>query len=157
MAIMNKLLRVGSADERWLARYSFLIIVLLATIACSGPAYQADGQIVAGWLRATHDFPASRPSSISWQAVPAAQPLEQARIRIEHSAFNPPTLTIPAGTTVSWTNVDIEERAITSSTSLFESARLGPGATYSFRFAAAGTYVYACPLHPGMTARIVVQ
>ncbi|HLH26820.1 MAG TPA: plastocyanin/azurin family copper-binding protein [Chloroflexota bacterium] len=146
---MNEPLRVGFTDERYFLPYGFLVLVLLATFGCSGSTYQLSSRAMT--TDASALLPASRP------AAPAPLPLEEAKIRIDHLAFNPPMLTIPAGTIVSWTNFDTDEHTITSSIPQFASGRLDPGASYSYRFAAAGTYVYFCALHPGMTARIVVQ
>jgi len=79
------------------------------------------------------------------------------RYSIDNFQFNPATLTVPVGTTVTWTNHDKDEHTVTSSTRLFSSAGLDPNETYSFRFDTPGTYAYFCALHPHMTAQIVVQ
>jgi plastocyanin len=83
--------------------------------------------------------------------------VEAAQIGLDNFAFNPPMLTIPVGTTVTWTNHDRDEHTVTSSTHAFSSAGLDPNETYSHRFDTAGTYAYFCALHPHMTAQIVVQ
>src|SRR5947207_6482884 len=83
--------------------------------------------------------------------------VETGQIGLDNFAFNPPMLTIPVGTTVTWTNHDTDEHTVTSSTHAFSSAGLDPNETYSHRSDTAGTCAYFCALHPHMTAQIVVQ
>ncbi len=81
---------------------------------------------------------------------------------LESSAFNPATMTITQGTTVTWTNKDSYDHTVTSGTptnidSVFDSGTLGPDETFSFRFDNIGTFPYFCQLHAGMTGTITVQ
>jgi plastocyanin len=78
-------------------------------------------------------------------------------VSIENMAFSPSTLTVSAGTTVSWTNNDGVTHTVTSKTSAFDSGSLLNGKTYSFTFPNAGTYDYYCKIHTSMTGSIVVQ
>jgi plastocyanin len=78
-------------------------------------------------------------------------------IDIKDSKFIPPALTVPAGTTVRWTNQDEETHTVTSTTNLFASAGLDLGEAYTYTFAAPGVYVYTCDLHPFMQGTIVVK
>ena len=78
-------------------------------------------------------------------------------IRIKNYQFETPSLTVPAGTTVSWLNDDVDVHTATSRTRAFSSPGLDPNETYAFRFDTPGTYAYFCALHPQMTAQIVVQ
>ena len=70
--------------------------------------------------------------------------------------FSPKTLTVRAGTTVTWFNGDTVIHTITSDTGLFDSGNRAPGAFYNHTFAQAGTYAYHCTPHPSMTGTIVV-
>jgi plastocyanin len=133
-----------------------LVLALLATMACSSTAYPRTSDDVADMAHAAHDVGMIMPVSTSSQAD-AVAPVAEAQLVIESFQFNPPTLTIPVGTTVTWTNHDRDEHTVTSSTRLFSSAGLDPNETYSFRFDTAGTYAYFCAIHPHMTAQIVVQ
>jgi len=78
-------------------------------------------------------------------------------VAIQGFAFSPATLTIKAGTTVTWTNDDTVAHTIVSDTGAFESNSISKGGTYSHTFDAAGTYAYHCGLHPSMKAKIVVE
>jgi len=71
--------------------------------------------------------------------------------------FAPAELTVPAGSTVTWTNKDDEPHTVVGDGGLFRSGALDTGESFSFRFAQPGTYRYACSIHPRMTGTIVVK
>lgn len=77
-------------------------------------------------------------------------------ISITNFAFAPLTLTIPAGSTVTWTNVDEEPHTVVASDGSFHSPGMGTGATYSYTFTNGGTYDYVCSIHPFMHGTVVV-
>lgn len=76
---------------------------------------------------------------------------------IQGMAYSPSTLTVPAGTTVMWTNKDAVNHTVTSDNGQFESGNMAKDVTYSLKFESVGTYPYHCKLHPSMTARIIVN
>jgi plastocyanin len=76
---------------------------------------------------------------------------------IQGMAFSPSTITVTAGTAVTWTNKDAVTHNITSNAPLFSSGGMVQGATYSFTFATAGTYSYTCTIHPSMTGKVIVN
>lgn len=76
---------------------------------------------------------------------------------IQGMAFSPSTITVTAGTAVTWTNKDAVTHNVTSSPALFSSGALVTGATYSFTFATPGTYNYKCTIHPSMTGTVIVN
>jgi plastocyanin len=79
-------------------------------------------------------------------------------VSIDNFTFNPQKLTVKAGTTVTWTNKDDIPHGIASANNAFaRSKALDTDDSYSFTFAAPGTYQYFCYLHPHMTATIVVE
>ncbi len=78
-------------------------------------------------------------------------------VTIKDFAFTPATLTVPAGTTVTWTNDDAVPHTATASDGSFDSGNLNPGQSYSFTFSTPGSYPYVCQYHAGMTGTIVVQ
>ena len=91
-------------------------------------------------------------------APAAAGPVSQGRsITIHNFMFAPMSLEVPAGTTVSWTNLDPEPHTIRSVNDTFRSGALDQNESFSFRFDKAGTYRYACSIHPQMVATIVVK
>ena len=77
-------------------------------------------------------------------------------------AFSPATLTIKAGTTVTWKNTTVASHTVTSDDGkTFDSGTSNPIAaqtgTFSFTFTKAGTFAYHCAIHPFMTAKVIVQ
>jgi plastocyanin len=76
-------------------------------------------------------------------------------------AFYPSNLTIRAGATVTWMNMDFVQHTVTSgpegaSTGLFDSHELGHMQAFSFTFTTPGTYAYYCDIHPGMVGTVTV-
>ena len=79
-------------------------------------------------------------------------------IKIDNFSFTPQTITIPAGTEVTWTNQDdIPHTVVSDDKTTFKSRALDTDEKFSFKFANKGTYTYFCSIHPKMTAKIVVQ
>src|SRR4029077_19191969 len=58
------------------------------------------------------------------------------QITLEHEKFGPATVTIRAGTTVTWVNHDGDLHTVTSSQGLFASPGLDPGDPFAYRFPA---------------------
>ncbi|WP_405163450.1 cupredoxin family copper-binding protein [Nocardia sp. NBC_01499] len=86
----------------------------------------------------------------------AAAPAGPNAVNIDNFAFAPATLTVKAGTKVTWANRDEEPHTVAATDGSFHSPGLGTGATYSFTFAKAGTFAYICSIHPFMKATVVV-
>jgi amicyanin len=80
-----------------------------------------------------------------------------ASVKIDNFTFDPPQLTIPAGTTVTWVNEDDIPHALATTNKAFKSQALDTDDKFSFTFTAPGTYEYFCSLHPHMKATIVVE
>ncbi len=79
-------------------------------------------------------------------------------ISVDNFTFNPPTLTVKAGTTVTWTNKDDIPHGIASANNAFtRSNAMDTDDSFSFTFTTPGTYQYFCYIHPHMTGTIVVQ
>ncbi len=71
--------------------------------------------------------------------------------------FAPMAMTVLAGTTVTWKNLDGEPHTVVSADGLFRSGALDQNDTYTFRFSKPGTYKYVCSIHPKMMATITVK
>jgi plastocyanin len=76
---------------------------------------------------------------------------------IQGMAYNPSTITVTAGTTITWTNKDAVGHTVTSSPALFDSGLIGTNLTWSRLFDTAGTFTYYCTVHPSMTATVIVK
>lgn len=78
-------------------------------------------------------------------------------VKIDNFSFAPQTVTVTAGTTVTWVNRDDIPHTVVSTDKVFKSKALDTGDKFSFAFTKAGTYPYFCSLHPKMTGQVVVQ
>lgn len=78
-------------------------------------------------------------------------------VTIANFAFGPASLSVAAGTTVTWTNNDTAAHTATADDGSFDSSSIAPGATFSQAFDTAGTFAYHCTIHPNMTATIEVN
>jgi plastocyanin len=80
------------------------------------------------------------------------------QITIDNFSFAPPTLTVAAGTEVTWVNHDdIPHTVVSEDKTTFKSRALDTDEKFSFTFSKPGTYTYFCSIHPKMTAKIIVQ
>jgi plastocyanin len=76
---------------------------------------------------------------------------------IQGMAFNPSTISVTAGTTITWTNKDAIGHTVTSDTGLFDSGMISTNGTFTSTFSTAGTFSYICSVHPMMTGTVVVK
>jgi plastocyanin len=77
-------------------------------------------------------------------------------VQVVDFAFDPGTLTVPAGATVTWTNAGSRPHTVTADDGSFDSGRLDPGEQFSQVFEQPGTFTYHCGFHPEMQGSIVV-
>lgn len=104
----------------------------------------------------TGSMPMPMPSA---PATPAASgaPQSSNTVTIDDFAFAPASITVPVGSTVTWTNKDEEpHNVISNDGTTFHSPGMGTGGTYSFTFPTAGTFDYVCGIHPMMHGTVVV-
>ncbi len=79
-----------------------------------------------------------------------------AAVSLAGKAFNPSSVTVAVGGTVTWTNNDSMPHNVTSASGAFRSTTLQPGQVFTFTFTAPGTYPYSCTLHGGMNGTVIV-
>jgi plastocyanin len=91
------------------------------------------------------------------QGASLAQTAEPTRIVVKNFMFQPTSLTVKVGSTVTWTNMDEEPHTVVSSSGLFRSNGLDTKDSFSYEFDKAGTYTFVCSIHPQMVGKIVVQ
>ncbi len=102
--------------------------------------------------------PLAAPATPVVAATPAAAGPQELQVSIAQFKFDPATLEIHVGDTVTWTNNDRFPHDVTQlpAGSGFSSPQFGKGESFSVTFDAAGTYDYYCALHPIMLGTIVV-
>ncbi len=74
------------------------------------------------------------------------------QITITNNKFEPQTITVVEGTTVTWVNKD-GLHTVTADGGAFASKALNAGDNFSHQFAKAGKYPYHCTLHGGKGGR----
>ena len=78
-------------------------------------------------------------------------------VKIDNFVFGPQAITVPVGTTVTWTNSDDIPHTAVSTEGVFKSKVIDTDEKFSYTFTKAGTYPYYCAIHPKMTGQVVVK
>ena len=108
------------------------------------------------------------PAATSGMASPA-----DTQVSISSLAFMPPSVSVKAGSKVTWRNDEPITHTVTSGTftgvdmttglrsgqapdGLFNARLEGQGDTFTYTFTKPGTYTYYCDIHFGMNATVVV-
>lgn len=105
------------------------------------------------------------PPAVQEPTTPITPPVKQPpqaetkSVTISNFGFNPSTITIAKGTTVTWTNDDPMSHTVTadSADGGFSSKQLATGESFSYKFTKSGTFPYHCNIHKSMTATVIVQ
>jgi plastocyanin len=87
----------------------------------------------------------------------AAETSDAAKIIVKDFMFNPTPLTVKAGSTVTWTNMDDEPHTVVSDSGVFKSGGMDTNESFSYKFDKPGTYHFTCSIHPRMVGTVVVQ
>ena len=80
-----------------------------------------------------------------------------ASVNMQNFAFSPSSVTVSAGTKVTWANEDSSPHTIVSDNGTFASQPISKGESYSFTFPEKGTFAYYCSIHPSMKAVVIVE
>lgn len=120
-------------------------------------------------LHGSSCLPTPTPSATVVPATPASgasatpaggatsAPATGSTVTIDNYAYSPTTLTVSAGTTVTWVNNDTVAHTVTADDGSFDSGNIAVGASYTHTFTSAGKISYHCNYHPNMVATIVVN
>ena len=76
---------------------------------------------------------------------------------IKNFMFSPMSLTVKAGSTVTWKNLDGEPHTVVNDAGIFHSAALDQNDTYQYKFDKPGVYKVFCGIHPNMKETITVH
>ncbi|MFF5289278.1 cupredoxin domain-containing protein [Paractinoplanes globisporus] len=130
------------------------------------PLVAASLLVVAGAISgcpsssATPSATATPPPASASAGAASAGPASAAgssTVEIDNFAFNPATLTVSPGTSVTWKFDDSTDHTVTADDNSFTSQALGAGQTYEHTFATGGTLTYHCSIHPFMKGSIEVK
>ena len=143
--------RYASASRRDRARiassmFAMLLAVTALLIACSS------------------DKQATQPTRTLEQCIAEIAPpipgTTQRVIAMQNFAYAPDSITVAAGTTVTWANCEppaIDSHTATARDGAWQSGFLAPGAKYSRVFSEPGRFEYFCEPHPFMHGVIIVE
>ena len=70
--------------------------------------------------------------------------------------FNPSTITVARGGTVSWTNTGLATHSVTADDDSFDSCDMAGHAVFTMKFDTAGTIAFHCKFHGRMKGTITV-
>jgi plastocyanin len=76
---------------------------------------------------------------------------------IRNFMFSPMDITVKAGSTVTWKNLDGEPHTVVNDAGLFRSSALDQNDSFQFKFDRPGVYKVFCGIHPNMRETITVQ
>jgi plastocyanin len=113
--------------------------------------------LVLGAVAVTALLAAALPELTAAGEAVVAAAASPATVKIDNFTFAPATLTVTAGTTVTWKNEDDSPHRIGDKNGTFKSAALDTDDTFSHTFAAPGEYPYICTIHPYMVGKIIVK
>ena len=97
----------------------------------------------------------AKPAAALGAVAPAN--IDGPQVQVKDFAFAPKEITVPVGTTLTWTNKDSEPHTVTTTDKAIASKAMDTDERFAFKFDLAGTYTYHCSLHPYMTATVVVR
>ena len=135
----------------------------IGTIVISGTVNpELFGVLAAGSGEGGHETGTEEPVEVGAEVVIPAGAFDPANA---DAAYDPLNITIAAGTTVRWTNLDGLSHTVTSGTSdgsigvadgVFDSGFLVEGDTFTYTFDTPGEFPYYCVPHPWMVGTVTV-
>ena len=88
--------------------------------------------------------------------APGAARAAGSDVTIQNSAYQPSSVTVSPGTTVTWHNLDAYSHTVTADDGSFDSMNLGGAGTYQHTFSQPGQYSYHCNIHSFMHGTVTV-
>ncbi len=134
---------------------------LAASLLLVGAVAAKSGSDDYGALESASGSPSASMAPMQMSPMPSTGPAASAAttgaaVAIKDFSFQPASISVVVGSTVTWTNNDTTGHTVTADDGSFDSGTVAPGATFSHTFDTAGTFTYHCNIHPSMTATITV-
>jgi plastocyanin len=125
---------------------------LIRSVAVAAVALVASGACGGGGDGGGDNTKADGAASASGAVAP------EPAIDIVNFVFEPKSLTVKAGTTVTWTNEDTAVHSVKDTSPLATpvSPDLSKGATFTITYGQPGSYTYICGIHQYMTGSVQV-
>jgi plastocyanin len=92
-------------------------------------------------------------------SAPASAPADGAstkRVKIADFKFDPPQVTVAAGTKLTWANTDSASHTASATDGSFDTGTLDQGDAKDVTLKQPGTYRYVCQFHPFMKGTVKV-
>lgn len=134
---------------KWMSLSFGLVVLGLFLLGCTSPNYSNSGNPTAASTPALETVAGTPTPSVEQASTPIS-------VQISMFSFSPATVTVPVGTTVTWTNQDSAAHTVTSDTGAFDSGSLSQGGSWSNTFNQPGSYAYHCAFHGSMHGTVVV-
>lgn len=90
-------------------------------------------------------------------SAPALAPAKKVSVAISGFSFQPNSITISVGDTITWTNNDSAPHTVTADGGSFGSGAMPLGGTFSHTFTTPGTFSYNCSFHGSMHGAVIVE
>jgi plastocyanin len=149
---------------------SLAVAVMLLCGACSagaaatpagsgqtgGPSTAPEAGSPAGGARGGDYGLTPTPAGTDASAAPPEAASGNVAVDISGFVFDAGSVSVAAGSTITWTNRDGAGHTVTADDGTFSSPTLQQGATFSQTFATAGTFNYHCAIHPRMHGTVNV-
>lgn len=133
-----------------------VLVGLVASLAVAACARTGNAASAGPAPPMTMTMPMDTPSANDPTPVPVT-PVATNAVSIDNFAFSPASIAVSVGTTVTWTNFDVEQHTVTERGHAWDSDAIANGKSFSHRFDQAGEYHYFCQIHPNMTGVVVVK
>ncbi|HZI39565.1 MAG TPA: plastocyanin/azurin family copper-binding protein [Acidimicrobiia bacterium] len=128
------------------------VLKVAAATGGSAPAASPGLETAAG---PTTSSPSSTSTTAPTAPLEAAAP-EAAEVSVVDLAFEPATVRLAAGGTVTWRHNGIAPHTVTAEDSSFDSGLLQAGGSFSLRFDRTGTFRYICAFHTQMAGTVEI-
>jgi len=88
--------------------------------------------------------------------APGAHTTASVGINMIDNAYDPVDIEVPAGSSITWTNIGELPHTVTARDQSYDSGFLTKGESWTMQFDEAGVYEYFCIIHPEMVGRLTV-
>ncbi len=96
-------------------------------------------------------------SGAATQAPDSAAGAGDIQVAMVDMGFEPETVTVPAGGSITWVNQDSVSHNAVADDGSWATELFGGGNSATLTFGTPGTYSYVCTLHPKMTGTVIVE
>jgi plastocyanin len=126
-----------------------------STVPTTAPTHPAATPTAAATTASTH--PAATPTAAATSASTASKPVSGAvTVSIKNYMFMPMSLTVKAGTKVTFHNDDQTTHTATANNGAFDTGNVAPGKSVTVTMTKTGVAKYHCAFHAFMMATITV-